>query len=70
MARTRTIQSVEADITKTESELSKLQDRCDELANQLSDLRKEKRELEEKQIIAAYEQSGKSLQEVLTFLEV
>ncbi len=68
MARTRTIQSAEADILKVKSELIQLQNKYDGLTGQLSELEKEKRELEANQIIAAYEQSDNSLEEVLTFL--
>ena len=70
MARTKSIQTINAEIEKTESELVKLQERAAELAEQLKDLRKQKRDIESKQIMDAFERSGKSLQELMIFLEV
>lgn len=69
MARTRSISSIDAEITKVEAELLKLQEKCEALATQLLELQKQKREYETKQIMDAYMRSGKSLQELMTFLE-
>lgn len=68
MARMKTVSSIEAEIAKTQEELQKIQTRYDKVAAQLEKLQEQKRSYEAKQIIDAYMKSGKSLDEVLTFL--
>lgn len=70
MARTRSISSIEAEIEKTELELQKAQEKADAIASKLLELQKQKQEYEMNLIMKAYRKSGKSLQEVMNFLDV
>ena len=70
MARTRSISSIEAEIVKLEAELNKAQEKVDVISAKLLTLQKQKQEYEARQIMEAYKKSGKSLQELMTFLEV
>ena len=70
MARTRTISSIESEIAKVEAELSKAQEKVDTISAKLLKLHKQKQEYEAKQIMEAYKKSGKSLQELMTFLDI
>ena len=70
MARTRSISSIEAEIAKVEAELSKAQEKVDAISTKLLKLQKQKQEHEARQIMEAYKKSGKSLQELMTFLDV
>ena len=70
MARTRSISSIEAEIAKLEAELNKAQEKVDAISPKLLKLRKQKQEHEARQIMEAYKKSGKSLQELMTFLDV
>ncbi|MCD8293712.1 MAG: DUF4315 family protein [Clostridia bacterium] len=64
----RSIQSINTEIAKTEGEMSKIQEKYDALAEKLLELQKQKREYETRQIMDAYMKSGKSMQEIMTFL--
>ncbi len=68
MARTKSLTTIEKEIAKIESELTKLQKKQDVLAEKLLALQKEKQDYEAKQIIDAYKRSGKSLHEMMVFL--
>ena len=70
MARMRSISSIEQEISKVEAELVKAQEKCDSLSAQLLELQKLKQEQETKKIMDAFRKSGKSMNELLTFLEV
>lgn len=70
MARTRSISSIEAEIVKLEAELNKAQEKVDVISAKLLTLQKQKQEYEARQIMEAYKKSGKSLQELMTFLDV
>ena len=70
MARMRSISSIEKEISKVESDLVKAQERCDVLSAQLLELQKMKQEIEAKKVMDAFRKSGKSMQELMTFLEV
>lgn len=70
MARMRSISSIETEISKVEEELIKAQEKCDVLSDRLLELQKLKQDYEAKQVMDAFRKSGKSLQELLTFLEV
>ena len=70
MARTRSISSIEAEIAKLEAELNKAQEKVDAISAKLLKLQKQKQEHEARQIMEAYKKSGKSLQELMTFLDV
>ena len=70
MARMRSISSIETEITKVEADLVKVQEKYDSLAAKLLELQQLKQDYEAKQIMAAFHKSGKSIQELMTFLEV
>ena len=68
MARKRSTESIDTEIAKVKSDMSKLQDRYDKLTEKLKDLQEQKRRLEADVIMDAYLKSGKSLDEIMTFL--
>lgn len=68
MARKKSTEAIEAEINKTKSDMSKLQDRYDKLADKLKDLQDQKRRIEGDAIMDAYLKSGKSFDEIMTFL--
>jgi len=70
MARMRTIASIETEIAKIEAELEKAREKCDALSTRLVELQKTKQEIETKRVMDAFRKSGKSMQELMTFLEV
>lgn len=70
MARTKSITSIENEIAKINSELTKLQEKQEALSDRLLELQKQKKEHEAKQVMDAFQKSGKSLQELMTFLDV
>jgi hypothetical protein len=49
--------------------MSKLQDRYDKLAQQLADLVEQKRRRQTEEIMDAFLESGKSFDEIITFLK-
>ncbi len=53
MARTRSISSIEAEIAKLESELTKAQEKVDAISDNLLKLQKQKQEYEARQIMEA-----------------
>lgn len=70
MARTRSISSIEAEIKKLEEELKKAQAKVDTISARILELRKLKQDYEARQVMEAFHKSGKSLQELMTFLDV
>ncbi|MCB5666335.1 hypothetical protein [Mediterraneibacter gnavus] len=70
MARTRSITSIEAEISKVSSELKQAQEKADALSQRLMELQQMREAYESKQVMEAFRKSGKSLQELLTFLDV
>ena len=70
MARTRSISSIETEITKVSAELQKAQEKVDDLTQRLLELHEQKQSIETKQIMDAFRKSGKSMQELMTFLDV
>lgn len=70
MARTKSITSIDAEIAKVEKDLVKAQVHYDTLAAKLLELQQQKKEYETKQIMEAFHKSGKSMQELMTFLQV
>ena len=68
MARKRSTEAIDAEITKVKSDMSKLQDRYDKLADKLKVLQDQKRRIEADAIMNAYLKSGKSFDEIMTFL--
>ena len=70
MARMRSISSIDSEIIKVESTLAKVQTRYDSLAARLIKLQQLKNDYEARQIMNAFRKSGKSFDELMTFLEV
>lgn len=68
MARKKSLESIEAEISAITADMSKLQDRYDKFADKLKDLQEQKRRIEADIIMDAYVKSGKSLNELMTFL--
>ena len=68
MARKKSTETIEAEINKTKSDMSRLQDRYDKLADKLKELQEQKRRIEADAIMDAYLKSGKSYDEIMTFL--
>ena len=68
MARKRSTEAIETEINKVRSDMSKLQDRYNKLADKLKDLQDQKRQIEADAIMDAYLKSGKSYDEIMTFL--
>ena len=69
MARKKSADTLDAEITKVKSDMSRLQDRYDRLAEKLKDLQEQKRRIEADAIMDAYLKSGKTLDEIMTFLK-
>ncbi|MGN0263673.1 MAG: hypothetical protein ACI4DX_04695 [Oliverpabstia sp.] len=69
MARTRSISSIDSEIQKIEDELIKVQKKQETLEETLLKLQKTKQEIETKQVMDAFKKSGKSMRELLIFLE-
>ena len=68
MARKKTIEAIENEISKVKSDMSNLQNRYNKLAEKLEDLQKQKRRIEADTIMEAYLKSGKNFDEIMTFL--
>ena len=69
MARTRSITSINNEIKKVEEELIKEHKKQEELEARLLDLQNKKQEIETKQVMDAFKKSGKSMHELMVFLE-
>ena len=69
MARKKSADTLDAEIAKVKSDMSKLQDRYDKLAEKLKDLQEQKRRIEADAIMDAYLKSSKTLDEIMTFLK-
>jgi len=69
MARKKSADTLDAEIAKVKSDMSRLQDRYDRLAEKLKDLQEQKRRIEADAIMDAYLKSGKTLNEIMTFLK-
>ena len=69
MARTRSITSINNEIKKVEEELIKVQKKQEELEARLLNLQNAKQEIETKQVMNAFKKSGKSMHELMVFLE-
>ena len=64
MARKKSSESIDTEIKKIKADMSRLQDRYDKL----KELEESKRQLEAETIMDAYLKSGKSFDEIMTFL--
>lgn len=69
MSRTRSISSIDNEIKKIEDELIKVQQKQEALEARLLELQKAKHEIESRKIMDAFHNSGKSLRELMIFLE-
>ena len=69
MARTRSITSINNEIKKVEEELIKVQKKQEELEARLLDLKNARQEIETRQVMDAFKKSGKSMHELMVFLE-
>ncbi len=69
MARTKTISSIDSEIAKKQEMLAKAKSRYDSLAKELKTLKDNKREMQSKEIMAAFIKSGKSYSEIMNFLD-
>lgn len=70
MARTKSISTIETELRKAEADLKKAQEKVDTLSERVLELQQQKQKYETRQIIDAYKRSGKTLDELLTFLNV
>ena len=70
MARMKSISTIETELKRAEADLKKAQEKVDFLSDRVLELQKQKQEYETRQIIDAYKKSSKSLEELLTFLDV
>ena len=70
MARMKSISTIETELRKAEADLKKAQEKVDTLSERVLELQQQKQEYETRQIIEAYKKSGKTLDELLTFLNV
>ena len=68
MARKKTIEAIETEISKVKSGMSKLQDRYDKLSEKLEELQEQKRRMEADAIMEDYLKSVKNSDEIMTFL--
>ena len=66
MARKKSTETIDAEIAKVMADMSKLQERYEKL----KDLQEQKRRREADVIMDAYLKSGKSLEEIMTFLKL
>ncbi len=69
MARKKSTETLDAEIAKTKSDMTKLQDKYDRLADKLKELQEQRQRIEADAIVEAYLQSGKSFDELMTFLQ-
>ena len=60
MARTRSISSIETEISKVTAELQKAQEKVDELSQKLLELQETKQSIEAKQIMDAFAKAEKA----------
>lgn len=69
MARKKSTELIDSEISKIKSDMARLQDRYDKLSEKLKVLQEQKWQQEAATIMDAYRRSGKSLDEIMTFLE-
>lgn len=70
MARRKSISAIETELKKAEDDLKKAQEKVDILSGRVLKSQQQKQEYENRQIIDAYKKSDKTLDELLTFLDV
>ena len=69
MARTKTMASIDAKIAKAQTAVERAKNRYDSAIAELEALYTEKRELQAKELAAAIEKSGRSYEDVLSFVK-
>ncbi len=69
MARKKSAETFDAEIANVKSDMSKLQDKYNKLVDKLGNLEKQKRLIETGATMNTYLKSGKSLDEIMTFLK-
>ena len=69
MARTKTMASIDAKIAKAQAAVEKAKTRYDSAIAELESLYVEKKNLQAKELAATIEKSGKSYEDVLTFIK-
>lgn len=69
MPRKKSTEALDAEIAKTKSDMAKLQDKYDRLAGKLKELQEQRQRIEADTIVEAYLKSGKSFDELMTFLQ-
>lgn len=69
MARVRTIESINAEISKIQEELNNLHQKYDKTAAKLEVLQEQKQKYQTKLVMKALQSSGKSFDELMTFLK-
>jgi hypothetical protein len=69
MARTKTMASIDAKIAKAQAAIEKAKTRYDSAIAELESLYVEKNNLQAKELAAAIDKSGKSYEDVLTFIK-
>jgi hypothetical protein len=69
MARTKTMASIDAKIAKAQAAVEKAKTRYDSAIAELESLYVEKNNLQAKELAAAIDKSGKSYEDVLTFIK-
>ena len=70
MARKKSISAIETELKQAEADLRKAQEKVDLLSEKVLNLQQQKQDYEARQIFEAYQKSGKTLAELLTFLDV
>ena len=68
MARTRSLSSIETEISKVTAELQKAQEKVDELTQRLLELQEQKQYIEVKHSMESDSRISKRMHELLTFL--
>ena len=69
MARVRTIESINVEISKIQEELNNLHQKYDKTAAKLEVLQEQKQKYQTKLVMKALQSSGKSFDELMTFLK-
>ena len=69
MARVRTIESINVEIAKIQEELNNLHQKYDKTAAKLEVLQEQKQKYQTKLVMEALQSSGKSFDELMTFLK-
>ena len=69
MARVRTIESINDEIAKIQEELNNLHQKYDKTAAKLEVLQEQKQKYQTKLVMKALQSSGKSFDELMTFLK-